>query len=572
MTWTWTRARRDWFLALGVGGAVAVGWGLSHRMLLGEQRLADPLSYGGDAMLALGEVAAARRGDFVPFLSKELPSLGAPFVASWNDWPISEDVLYWLLGLVARGTGTVAAINLGYLAACVTAAMSFFFVARRFALRRETAALGAVLFGLSNYIAIRGVSHYSLTFVWVVPWNVLVGSWLASRRGLPFGSRRFALAAVTTVGTAWGFVYYSFFAAQLFVLGTVAGAVRYGWSKQRLKPAVALAGLLTAALLAVHLDSAVSLTKHGVNRMSLRRASTDAETYTLKAIDLFVPSEGHRLAFMRAIGAKETRQSVVSGEYPSPYLGVLGALALVAMWVLAARLVMRGRYGPAVAWAGLGGWLLAAHSVGGLNSLLFLLDARLFRSTNRASVVILAVALLFGGQLLGRLWSRRPRATRWATAAVLAVGGAWEQLPLATESIADNHRVAEADRELVARMEQVLDPSSMVFELPAMDFPEVLPTLGVESYEQFRPTLYATSLRFSHGDVKGRKNPEWKFRVAALPAEQMVAQLKEAKFSAVYLNRKGYADRGAEIERALLGLGCRVIAVSALQDTVAYAL
>lgn len=572
MRWTWNRARRDWLTALGTGGVVAVGWGLAHRLLMGEQRLTDPLAYDGDAMLALGAVAAARRGDYLPFLSKELPSLGAPFVASWNDWPISEDVLLWLVGLVARGVGTIAAVNLGYLVACVTAAISFFLVARRFAVRREAAALGAVLFGLSNYIAVRGVHHFSLTFVWVIPWNVLVGSWLASRRGLPFGSRRFALAAVTTVGTAWGFAYYSFFASQLYVLGTVAGAVRHGWSRQRLRPAMALAGLFCAALVAVHLDSVVWLVKHGRNAAAMARGPSGAEMFALKPIELFVPGEGHRLALGRLVGRREVQQAVVTGEFPSQYLGLLGALALVALCVSAARLVMRGRYGPAVAWAGLAGWLMAAHSVGGLNSLLYLLDSRVFRSTNRASVVLLAVVLLFAGQWLGRFWARRPARVRWAVAAGLAAGGTWEQLPSDGNSMASLQQVAAADRELVSRLEQALAPSSMVFQLPAMAFPEVPPTLGVETYEQFRPTIYATSLRFSHGDVKGRRNAEWKFRLAALPPEQLVAELKTASFSAIYLNRKGYADGGAELERALSSLGCRLIAVSALEDTVAYAL
>jgi phosphoglycerol transferase len=571
---SWTRGRRDAAVAVGLAVAIALSWALEYHVLFGAQRLEDPLSYRGDALLTLASVSAARRGDYLPFFSKMLPSLGAPFVASWNDWPITEDWLLWLVGTLGRLVGSVAAINLGYALACMTAGVSMFYVARRFGLRRDTSALAGFLFGLSNYIIVRTVHHYTLTFVWAIPWNLLVASWLASRRGIPLGSRRFTLAAVTTVCTAWGFIYYSFFAAQLFAFASLAGVFRLGWSKKRVLPVAALAGIFVAALLAVNLDTVVFAVRNGVNETALQRSRTDVETYALKPINLFVPSAYHRLDFMKEVSRRAVSQSVIGGEFPSSYLGVLGALSLVSLGLYAMWLIARKRGGVALGWAGTAVWLVLAHSVGGLNSFMGLFNMRLFRSVNRVSVEVLAVALLFGAWFLGRLLARRRRALRWALVGVVGVAGAWEQLPTTdpNESIAGNRRIAESDRRLVSQMENALPKGAMVFELPTMHFPEVPPHMGVDGYEMFRPTFYSDTLRFSHGDVKGRPNAEWKFRVSGLPVPQMVAELRTAGFAGLYVNRKGFADGGRALLGDLQANGCRVIGVAEIQDTVALAL
>jgi phosphoglycerol transferase len=377
-----------------------------------------------------------------------------------------------------------------------------------------------------------------------------------------------------TVGTGLGFIYYSFFTAQLYVLGTAAGAFRYGWTKRRFKPIFVLAFLLTAAIGSMHLDSALYIIEHGRNGASIQRAKSDAETYALKPINFFAPGGNHRLEFMRTVSNRAAAQSVISGEFPSPYLGMEAALALCALGVFAMRLVARGRTGLVVGWASTALWLTLAHSTGGINSFLGLLDVRLFRSVNRVSVVVLAIALLFGAWWLGRLLAGKKPLVRWLAVAALGAFGVWEQLPRSDspETIAANRRAAESDRKLVAQMENALPHGAMVFELPVMDFPEVPPFQGVDSYEMFRPTIFARSLRFSHGDVKGRPNAGWKFRVASLPLPQMLEELRSAGFSALYVNRKGFPDGGAALVRELGASGCRVIAEAELHDTLALAL
>jgi len=566
----WTRARKDRALALVLALAIAAGWLLAGGFFAGH-RFSDPISYRGDSDFTAAVVAAARRGEWSPFGSKLIPSLGAPFVASWNDFPGTDDVIFWLVGLLARVTDTIVAINLGFLVACVTSGLSMFFVARRFGFRREGALLSGFLFGLAPYLFMRNVHHYSLTFIGVLPFNVLVMAYLGSRRGVPFGSARFRLAAVISVLTGWSFTYYAFFAAQLYTLGAVAGLMRHG-RRVTWKPVLALAAILAAAVLSVSLDTLLYRRAHGPNPAAVQRQPSEVELYALKPVNFFLGSRLHPILGMRNLSDRGRAQSIIQGEEPGPYLGLVGGALLLGLAVAAmASIARRQRPTFVLAFAATAAWFIIAHAVGGLNSVMGLFGVVLLRSVNRASVVVLTLVLLFGAWAIPwllRAWSPR---LRWALTLALGVPGLVDVLGLDNplDSLPAMRAQADSDRALVATLEANLPAGAMVFQLPAMHFPEVGPLYGVDGYELFRPSYFANTLRFSHGDVKGRPDADWKFRVAGLPADQLVKELKAAGFSAILLNRRGYPDGGAALAQGLGAQGCRIITLSRVGESLA---
>lgn len=559
-----TRRQRDWLAAAGLSLVVFVGWAMAYR-LFDDRRWADPLSYEGDAHYSAAVVTAAARGDFLPFLSKELPSLGAPFVASWNDFPMSEDVLYFLVGVVARFVGVFLAINLGLLVASVLAGLSFFFVARRLHLGRPFVFMGAVLFALSPFLFARGVHHYSLSFYFVAPWQVLVSTWLASRGGVLFGSRRFTISALVVVGTAWSMVYFFFFGLQLWTIGFVAGRLRHGKRPVHTRAFLALLGLSLGGALLVNLDSLVWLAKHGPNPAAVVRSKNDVEQYALKTVDFFLPGGNHRFAAGRALAKQGAATRVTSGEAPSPYLGVLGGLSLLALLGYGFVRIARRSLDLPATWALMAIWLILFHTVGGGSSFMGVLGATLLRSVNRVSILVFVYALLFVAWALPRWLRRLPAASHWGLAVGLGILGAWEATPEGTaESVAQGHRVAQSDRQLVEEAEAVLPPGSLVFELPPMHFPES-PAAAVDAYELFRPYFFSKHLVYSFGDVKGRPNANWKFGVASRPLPELYAELKRKGFAAVYVNFKAYGGPG--VLEQFKGAGGTVIALAQAKDS-----
>ena len=167
------------------------------------------------------------------------------------------------------------------------------------------------------------------------------------------------------------------------------------------------------------------------------------------------------------------------------------------------------------------------------------------------------------------------------TAGVLAAAAAlcglilWDQVPRAptAEVTATIARQVAADREFTEKMEAALPAGAMVFQLPVMEFPES-PMPGVPTYDHFRPYLYSKNLRYSFGSMKGRERERWQpavqgkffegatldreagaIRVNPANAKAAVDELKRLGFSAIYVNRNGFPDRGKGIEDALLELG-----------------
>ena len=151
----------------------------------------------------------------------------------------------------------------------------------------------------------------------------------------------------------------------------------------------------------------------------------------------------------------------------------------------------------------------------------------------------------------------------------------WDQVPRAPsrEQTAAIARQVEADREFTGKMEEALPAGAMVFQMPVMEFPES-PLPGVPPYDHFRPYLYSKNLRFSYGSMKGREREKWqpavqaklfegasldqqagKIKVNEANARIAVDELKRLGFSAIYINRNGFPDRGKGLEEALLDLG-----------------
>ena len=151
----------------------------------------------------------------------------------------------------------------------------------------------------------------------------------------------------------------------------------------------------------------------------------------------------------------------------------------------------------------------------------------------------------------------------------------WDQVPRppTAEETATIARQVTADREFTEKMEASLPEAAMIFQMPVMEFPES-PAPGVPPYDHFRPYLYSKNLRYSFGSMKGRDREKWQpavqnkffdgatldqqagvIRVKPESARAAVDELKRLGFSAIYVNRNGFPDRGRGIEEALLELG-----------------
>lgn len=514
-----------------------------------------PADYGGESLEILARIKAAAEGDLAPLRPQVMSRLGAPFGANWSAYPSSDLMLLWSLGQLARVTGVAVAANLALLAAVVSAALSFYACARWLRLRWEWAMAGALLFAFTFQAFNRGLPHLLLTFSWTVPLAILSCALVAASRRLCVWSGGGALVIGTALVIGISNPYALFLYLQLMGWAVIAQWLgRRRW--ENLKMGLAALAVAGVAFAVVEMHVWLFTTDTGADS-PLERNYGGTERYALKALELVVPPASHRWEPLAFFGNRYLRWSDWrSTEAFAPYLGVVGVIGLV--WLLGTGFVavLRRRRVPGEALTV--GWVLAFASVGGITNIFaFFTGLALFRASNRFSIFLSAVVLLFLVSRMSRWWRGRSVAWSIAGATAVAVIGLADQLPRAASAQREERttRMALNDREFGRRLEAALPERAMVFQLPVVSFPEAPPHFELGDGEHFRPFLATETLRFSYGSIKGRSRGQWQRDLARMPTAEMVRALESYGFAAIYLNRRGFADRGEALLAELAALG-----------------
>ncbi len=539
-----------------------------------------PTDYRGDSLEIFARIQAAAEGNTLPLQPQVISRLGAPFGANWSAYPTSDLPLVCALGWLARGVGVFAAANLALLLATVSAALAFYGCARWLRARWEWAFAGALLFAFTFQTFSRGLPHLFLVFAWTVPPALLACGLVATSRRLQLRGRTgfFCVAIAAVIGVSNPYTLFLFL--QLLAWALVA---QWLGARRRENFRVGLAALATAVVAFLIVESHVWLFASDTGTASpLVRNYGATERYALKPIELFLPPAGHRWDALAFFGHRYVRWSEWrNGEPFTPYLGLVGIVGFAWLALTTLRAILRRRRLPGLALPA--GWVLAFASVGGLtNVMAFFTGLIVFRATNRFSIFVSAVVLLFLAAKMSRWWRERRVRRTWAlapawwqagsfaAAALVSVVGLVDQLPRAPGR-AKQERIAQrlaADRELGTLLEGRLPKGAMVFQLPVMMFPEVGSRGQLGDYEHFRPFLATSSLRFNYGALKGRSRGRWQREVDALPTQELVRRIEHYGFSALYLNRRGFTDRGEKLLGELRALGRTQFIEGALGEQV----
>lgn len=521
-----------------------------------------------------------------PFLWKTVSRLNAPFTANWTDWPSLDELHGLALLILANLFGVFGGLNAALLVGHLLAAATFYGVARASGTSQLWSFVGGLAYGLSPYMFAQSPHHSGVQWAWHVPLFMLVWRWVSTDPGIEPWSRRFKEA--TGIGLLTGLlnVYYTNILCQLTLIGA---AIRYLRTRAQPAQPALLAALAVIAAAAIgffvsNLDTWTYKAVNGPNEGALVREYKWLEIYGLKIKDLFIPPVTHRSDTLADFSKAHRQVAPLLDEDGAPYQGIVGLACLFWLTGTAISRMIRGREKdvPIEAWWVL--WIVLMFTTGGLNAVIAATTGfTMFRGGCRYSIVILAITLLWAARRLTEIQTdaegKRSAATahwRWLVAAAIAcLVILWDQVPRAptAEMRATIDRQIAADREFTEKMEAALPDGAMVFQLPVMEFPEA-PIPGVPPYDHFRPYIFSNHLRFSFGSHKGREREKWQpavqaklfegasldqqagiIRVNQANAKAAVEELKRLGFSAIYVNRNGFPDRGKGIEDALLELG-----------------
>jgi phosphoglycerol transferase len=501
--------------------------------------------YAGDAWSVLGQVKAYQDGDALPFVRKAIAALGAPYGAHWTDYP-TEDLVYFAGGVLARVFGIEAAGALLPLLSAMLAALSFFVVARALGGSRPIAFVFAALFALAPFAFARNLLHVTLTVYWHLPLALFAVRWAARPEGEPTLPWHRAIAIAGALAAGLLNPYYT--AGFLWLLGFVLVGNAWARRGRGTLEAALLMALAIGAFLLTSLDSIWIRLAHGGNPEAIVRAFAHLDVYGMRLPDLAAPTV-HRWETFQALAnqyhAHAPNGGGARGEAMLSYLGVIGCVSLFLLVATSCVQFAARQHERLSPWFWMAAATLAFAVVGGINYFLGALGFVMLRASNRFSIVLLAIALLWACERL----SRGRRGMQWAAAVLLLAIGLFDQLPKAGAfPPAGQVRAATAaDRKFVEALEAAVPPRSMVFQLPVKGFPETGSLNGMQDYEHFRPYFFSKELRFSYGTMKGRGDADWQWELGAMEPEVLAPRLAELGFAAIVVNFNGYPDLGAQL-------------------------
>jgi len=199
--------------------------------------------------------------------------------------------------------------------------------------------------------------------------------------------------------------------------------------------------------------------------------------------------------------------------------------------------------------------------MGGVNLICGTFGLILFRCTNRYSIFILYLSLIFLAKTLSKISNK---VLLYLLSVILLGCGLYDQVPPHVMSSCQKKELIAKqiidDKKFVRTLEHNLPKNTLIFQLPVDAYPSLTAIEKMEVYEQLKLYLYSKSLIYSYGALIGSYEYIWQIIMERLPIKEMLNLLKYNNFRCVCINKKGYKDRGKNIISSIEALGGIIIA------------
>ncbi|MEX3933256.1 hypothetical protein AB4Y32_15885 [Paraburkholderia phymatum] len=548
----WHHAKEVWgWLAIGCVGSfelasvLLTGW---PRGLIPNFSL--PYTYRGDGLAILWLIRRTMEGWVF-----DNPRSGFPFGSNFLDYPGSDAAnfaLFKLLGWLTHSP--FAAFDL-FLLLSFPAVFAVTMVAfRSFGLRDCWSFVGAMLFTFAPFHFARFFMGHDL-YLWYmcVPLFVHYGRnlFMYGQSHADLSRPRNLLSAVCGVVIVSCFgVYYAFFGLIVVCISGAVGAFR----TKRWRPIwnAILLSLAVGVVVITNLAPNIVYRAHeGANPEVAARLAWESEWYSLKTIHLLLPQPEHRITALGEFTRNYDSTFPLSNTNSS--LGIIGVMGFVALLISAVAALAGKRVSPNFGFASIITLsILLVSTVGGFNVIFALLVSPLIRGWDRISIFINCTALLAAMFLLQRFTGSMRRHALAITSALVLTIGILDQTPKSFRGLTDYaFAKATVDRAFIRQIEATMPAGAAVYDLPYIAFPESAPLNRLEVYELGTGFINSDHLRWSFGGMAGRQGDRFFRELSKHPIQDQLSEVRRLGFSGIYIDRRGFADNGTEVEKEL---------------------
>jgi len=546
----------DFFCALTLAAVLFVT--MFYFLGFAKAGIDAPYSYSGDGIFEFEETKRLLTGEL-----RETDSVGAPFVSTYEDFPLNylsnaDRLLKRVIGLFTQDPAVVS--NLFFLLIYPLCGLSGFFVFRVLKLGRTTSIFGAVVFALAPYIAARNVAHLTLAASFFVPLSILLCVWTAQgedgylKFGKGFFKNRKNIATilfallVANNGTGYYPVFTCFFLSVVALYRLIS---EKNW--RSLKQPLTVIGMIAFFFFLEIIPCVFYQMRYGGS--IVQRGFAESEVYGLKIAQLFIPINTHGIQPLKNLADAYNSQAPLVNENATAYLGVCSLIG----FLISLCAIFLPRKSSDKDWV----WQIQLFSllnicailfatIGGFSTL-FCMVFHMLRAFNRISIYILFISDAVLCICLQRFWMKSKTPVRkiayWVCFILLSSICLFDQLPTwgASDGRLEVDKASyQSDGRFVSALESQLQPGDMVYQLPYHKFPEAGPVNNMGDYHLYVGHIHSQNLKWSYGGMKGRESDQWHERVAALPVEGLLQVIVPAGFRGIYIDALAYTPEELE--------------------------
>lgn len=497
-----------------------------------------PPSYGdGDGVWMLNLLDAVAKGELRPFKPFIKSEFAAPFHADYSDWPMGGAIemlpAWWLINLFGLAVGA----NL-YLILChAVAGLSMFICLRFMQVKVLWALVFGIAFGLCPYLFHRNFAHITLVNnSYLIPIICAFSWYLFTHNPAKINNLELILVYLLSFFLGAQPPYYTAPYFWALIVAGVFWAINSNWLTSLLRYGICI-GCFIGGFLIGYAPALLYSLREGKNFEAVTRYYGELQMLALRPIEMFLPGSNSGIPGLKQLSAFYENQCIFRknfefSESMAPYLGLVACLGFLLLFGITFYYVLSKQQFKISGWFWFALILIAFAIVGGLNGFLGLGKFYLLRSSNRYSIYITAISLIYFAILL----SRNPLFfNRWiscSAAAALMILITVEPL-LANKKFSSlyssGHLMYNSDKQFGIKMENSLPSGAKIFNFPVVELPER------GTYAFFRPTFFTDKIRYSFGALAGRARDTWQLEVEKLQFDEMVEKLKEFGFSGIVI-------------------------------------
>lgn len=505
--------------------------------------------------------------------------LGAPYGQKVFDYSsfFLQNTEYLIIKIISLFTKNVAIIaNVLYLCTFILCSISAYCVFRKMRLNYFFAFYGAILFGCMPYLFQRALNHYCLTACYFVPISIYFcyvtyvdDDYLKFDKSILNYKTILVLIACACIANN-GIGYYPFFTCFLLCVSGLCKFLKTHKIKSiipHIKIIVCIVFFMCMSLMPVIVYHLIN----GANDIAARIPG-DAEMYSLKITQLFVPIYSHNIGFVQKFINEYNQNMPLVNENATAYLGIIGCIGFLIGIISLFQAETRAENEKIFLFSRMNIACILFMSVGGFISLLAVLTkVYVMRGFNRISIYIMFCSLFIICSKLQKCYikakKKNLKGIYLSVAITVLILGVWDQVPVLINdgsSLKELGVMWNNDDNFIKKIESTLENGDMVFQLPYHKYPESGPVNDMKDYQLLIGYIHSDTLKWSFGGMKGRESDQWNEYVSQLGIPDMIDTIVTAGFKGIYIDKRAYT------EEEYLNLSTsieKIIGVKPLQST-----